>query len=224
MLQRFTYGPRGWANKALAAAFLGWMPFAAMAEPVEVLALGDSLTQGYGLVEADGLVPQLNAWLDAQGADAVVINGGVSGDTTAGGLSRVEWSLTPQTQAMIVALGGNDVLRGIAPEEVRANIDGILDIARKNNIDVLLVGMVAPGNYGPDYKAAFDTLYPDLSARYDTLYMESFFSALLPADGSPAGLQRFMQADGIHPNAQGVETIVKALGPMVIELLARAED
>lgn len=196
---------------------------AARAEPVTIAALGDSLTQGYGLVEDQGFVPQLQRWLDANGARARLINAGVSGDTTAGGAARVAWTLTPDIDAMIVALGGNDLLRGIDPEVARANLDAILATAQAQNVPVLLIGMRAPGNYGPDYKAQFDEIYPDLAARYGTLYLDSFFAGFGDAADDPAKAVRLMQGDGIHPNADGVARIVAAVGPRVIELIARAE-
>lgn len=196
---------------------------AARAEPVTIAALGDSLTQGYGLVEDQGFVPQLQRWLDANGAQARLINAGVSGDTTAGGAARVAWTLTPDIDAMIVALGGNDLLRGIDPEVARANLDAILATAQAQNVPVLLIGMRAPGNYGPDYKAQFDAIYPDLAARYGALYLDSFFAGFGDAADDPAKAVRLMQGDGIHPNADGVARIVAAVGPRVIELIARAE-
>lgn len=123
----------------------------AQAETVTVAALGDSLTQGYGLPQADGFVPQLQTWLADQGADVNVINAGVSGDTTAGGLSRVGWTLTPEVDAMIVALGGNDYLRGLDPAISRANLDGILAAGQQAGVEMLLVGLTVGGNYGQDY-------------------------------------------------------------------------
>ncbi|MEM7731457.1 MAG: arylesterase [Pseudomonadota bacterium] len=192
------------------------------AEEVTVLALGDSLTQGFGLPEPDGFVPQLQRWLIEDGVEARLINGGVSGDTTAGGASRVAWSLTPDVDAMIVTLGGNDMLRGLDPALARANVAKILQVADAQGVDVLLVGMQAPGNYGPEYKKEFDGLYPELAAIYDTLFFESFFSGLGSDD--PAELRPFFQSDGIHPNAEGVAKIVEALGPSVRELIDVARD
>lgn len=193
------------------------------AEEVVIAALGDSLTQGYGLVTEDGFVPQLQTWLQAQGADVRLINAGVSGDTTAGGLSRAAWTMTPDVDAMIVALGGNDLLRGIDPSVSRANLDGILQAAAEADVAVLLVGMQAPGNYGPEYKAAFDTIYPDLAETYETLLALSFFAGI-SAENDLAEARAYMQADGIHPNAEGVIKIVAELGPDVLDLIARAED
>ncbi len=120
-----------------------------------------------------------------QGADVEVINAGVSGDTTAGGLSRVAWTLTPEVDAMIVALGGNDLLRGIVPELARSNLDGILRTAADAEVDVLLVGMEATLNYGPAYKEAFDAMYPDLAETYDVPLYPTFFDGLL-AEGDMA--------------------------------------
>ncbi|MET4101119.1 acyl-CoA thioesterase-1 [Roseovarius sp. MBR-78] len=189
--------------------------------PVTVLALGDSLTQGYGLPQEDGLVPQLRRWLAEQGIAAEIVNGGVSGDTTAGGAARVGWSLTREVDAMIVALGGNDLLRGIDPDVSRANLDAILREAEARDVAVLLVGMRAPGNFGADYKARFDAIYPELAETYGTLLAPDFFAGL--GEGDPASLQRFFQRDGIHPNATGVARIVAALGPHVADLIAAVE-
>ena len=193
------------------------------AGPVTVLVLGDSLTQGYGLPQQEGLVPQLRRWLSAQGVAAELVNGGVSGDTTAGGAARVGWSLTEEVDAMIVALGGNDLLRGIDPAVSRANLETILEEAETRDVEVLLVGMRAPGNYGAGYKAAFDAIYPELAEAHDTLYAPDFFAGM--GEGDLASLQRFFQADGIHPNAIGVRRIVEGLGPHVERLIgaARAE-
>lgn len=192
------------------------------AEPVTVAALGDSLTQGYGLPAKDGFVSQLQAWLTAQGADATLINAGVSGDTTAGGASRVAWTLTPEVDAMIVTLGGNDLLRGIEPAVSRANLETILATAQDAGVEVLLVGMEAPGNFGPDYKERFDAMYPELAQSYETLFAPGFFDGLTATAGSdPAALRPYFQADGIHPNAEGVARIVEGIGPKVIELIEK---
>jgi len=207
----------------------GLKPVAAMcllagpaAAEVTVAALGDSLTQGYGLPQEDGFVPQLQAWLDARGAEATVVNAGVSGDTTAGGLSRVDWTLTPDVDAMIVALGGNDLLRGIDPANSRANLDGILSAADARGVAVLLVGMEAPGNYGADYKAAFDGMYGDLGRKWDVPVAGSFLGALSGIADRQGAMRDYMQQDGIHPNADGVALIVEALGPAVLDLVERA--
>jgi acyl-CoA thioesterase I len=190
------------------------------ADEVVIAALGDSLTQGYGLPAEQGFVPQLEAWLQARGHEVRLINAGVSGDTTAGGLARIGWTLTPDVQALIVTLGGNDLLRGLPPEAARANLAGILEAAAGAGIEVLLIGMEAPLNYGPDYKAAFDAIYPDPAAEYGTVYAESFLAPVVAAPD----LRAVMQADGIHPNADGVALIVEALGPAVEALVTRVQQ
>lgn len=194
---------------------------AALADEIVIAALGDSLTQGYGLPEKQGFVPQLQAWLDAQGAEVRLINAGVSGDTTAGGLSRVAWTLTPEVDGMIVALGGNDLLRGLGPEQARSNIDGILQAAETAEVDVLLIGMQAPGNFGPAYKSQFDAIYPELAEAYGSEFLESFFAGLSGVGDitNPLSLKEYFQADGVHPNAQGVALIVKEVGPKVLALV-----
>ena len=217
----FRYGAGGRAGKLL-AAFLCLVTPASASEPVTVLAFGDSLTQGYGLSQEEGFVPQLRRWLDARDIEAEIINGGVSGDTTAGGAARVAWSLDPEIDAMIVALGGNDLLRGIDPAVSRGHLETILQEAGSRDVEVLLVGMRAPGNYGADYKAAFDAIYPELAEAYDTLYAPDFFAGM--GEGDLASLQRFFQADGIHPNATGVRRIVEGLGPKVAALIEAARS
>lgn len=195
----------------------------AMSAPVHaeivIAALGDSLTQGYGLAQNEGFVPQLERWLEDQGTEVRIINAGVSGDTTAGGLSRIEWTLTDDVQALIVGLGGNDLLRGIDPLVSRENLHGILTIARDNALPVLLIGMQAPGNYGPDYKSKFDAMYPDLAAEFGTIWHPSFLGAII---GEGLNTRALMQADGLHPNAAGVAEIVKDIGPNVLALVQRA--
>ncbi len=183
-----------------------------------MVALGDSLTAGYGLAEGEGFVPQLQAWLDAQGTPAKVVNAGVSGDTSAGGLSRLDWSLTPETDALIVTLGGNDMLRGLDPAMTRANLDQILSKAGERGLKVLLIGLPGPANFGPDWKKQFDAIFPDLAAKHGVLLEPSFLAGLGAAD--PAAVQALMQADHIHPNAEGVKRIVAQIGPRVQELLA----
>lgn len=204
-----------------------WMMFLllwgglAQADEVVIAALGDSLTQGYGLVQEEGFVPQLQAWLNDHGADVRLINAGVSGDTSAGGLARVDWTLEPDVDGMIVTLGGNDLLRGLDPLQVRNNIEGILQAAQSANVDVLLIGMQAPGNFGSVYKDQFDGLYPDLAQEYDSGYLESFFVGLSDGDTSAdlAEFREWFQRDGIHPNAAGVERIVQGVGPKVLALI-----
>lgn len=220
LLWSIAYGALGLMGKALMFAVMLAAPV--RADTVTIAALGDSLTQGYGLVQEEGFVPQLQGWLAARGHGVAMINAGVSGDTTAGGLARIGWTLSPDVDALIVALGGNDLLRGLPPEASRANLEGILQAAKAAGVPVLLVGMEAPGNYGPEFKADFDAIYPELAAQYGALHAESFLGPLTDAaEADPrAALAAYMQADGIHPNAAGVALIVSALGPVVEKLIA----
>ena len=192
---------------------------AANAEQITIAALGDSLTQGYGLPADQGFVTQLDEWLKSRDADVLLINAGVSGDTTAGGLSRVDWTLTSDVDALILALGGNDLLRGIDPGISRGNLAGILKIAASRELDVLLVGMDAPSNYGAEYEAAFDAMYGELADEFGAILYPNFLGALAARNDTADTLRRFMQADGIHPNAKGVALIVEDIGPRVLELV-----
>ncbi|MCZ4353247.1 arylesterase [Roseovarius aestuarii] len=220
------YGLWGLGDKVLGIILLtlSLLSGPLQAQELRVLALGDSLTQGYGLAQEDGLVPQLGQWLEEHGSSAGVpvrlINGGVSGSTTAGGASRVAWALDGGADAMIVALGGNDLLRGIDPQVSRANLERILQEAVARDVPVLLIGLRAPGNYGAEFKAAFEGNYTDLAAAYDTLLWPDFF-APLPLE--PAARAQYFQRDGIHPNAAGVTLLVNELGPKVQALIAKVK-
>ncbi len=205
------------------AIITGFLVSPALAEAPEVVMLGDSLTQGYGLPEADGLVSQLQAWLDAEGVPAKLVNMGVSGDTTAGGLSRVAWSLTPETKAVVVALGGNDLLRGLPPQDVRANLDAILAEITGRDLPVLLLGLPAPTNYGVDWAAQFNAIFPDLATKYDVLMDPNQLAPLAALSPSERNAQELMQDDGIHPSAKGVALEVEHLGPLVKALLAQVK-
>ncbi|WP_299818498.1 arylesterase [uncultured Jannaschia sp.] len=219
------YGAVARCGKPLAAGAVAVavaLPVAA--EPVRVVALGDSLTAGYGLPEGQGFVPQLQDWLDANGVDATIVNAGVSGDTTAGGLARLDWALDAETDAMIVALGGNDLLRGLPPATSRDNLMAILDrVAGERDLPVLLIGLDAPGNYGAGYEAAFDAMYPELARRHDTLLEPNFLGPLIEGNDIATARTRYLQSDGLHPNREGVERIVATFGPTVAELVARAK-
>lgn len=187
-----------------------------------IAALGDSLTAGYGLVQGNGFVPQLQDWLDEQDVDATVINAGVSGDTTAGGLSRAAWTLTPDVDAMIVTLGGNDFLRGLDPAVSKANLDGILAAGKEAGVAMLLVGLSVGTNYGLDYKQEFEGMYRALADEYSVPLYPDFAAGLRDAAGADGDIAPFLQADGIHPNTQGVSAIVAAVGPTVLDLVDRA--
>jgi acyl-CoA thioesterase I len=192
----------------------------ALADRPMIAMLGDSLTQGYGLEQKDGLVPQLQSWLDQHGHDVQILNAGVSGDTTAGGLARLDWTLTPNVSGLIVALGGNDMLRGIDPAIAQSNLEAILTKSVERSIPVLLIGMSAPGNYGADYKAKFDQIYPSLANKFSIKLFPDMFGPLKDLNDPERVMTTFMQADGIHPNAKGVAIIVDGIGPAVAEFLA----
>ncbi|KPQ06083.1 MAG: lysophospholipase [Rhodobacteraceae bacterium HLUCCA12] len=194
-------------------------------QTLRLAALGDSLTQGYGLPQDAGLVPQLQDWLQAQGHDVEVLNAGVSGDTTAGGLSRLDWTLADEPDAMMVVLGGNDLLRGIDPAISRENLDAILKRLADEGVPALLVGMPAPGNFGPDFRDDFAAIYPELAREYDVPLYPNLLAPITDRHDSGARVEGLMQDDRIHPNAEGVEQIVEALGPVVARFLdALGED
>jgi acyl-CoA thioesterase-1 len=185
------------------------------AEPaVKIVAFGDSLTAGYGLPEKDGFVPRLQAALAAKGIAAEIVNAGVSGDTAADGLARLDWSVPEGTDAVIVELGANDMLRGLKPEVTRYALDTILRRLTERHIAVLLCGMRAAPNLGAEYGQAFERIYPELAAKYGTLLYPFFL------DGVAADLS-LTQHDGLHPNAAGVGVIVERILPNVQELIAR---
>lgn len=192
----------------------------AQAAPLKLVAIGDSLTHGFGLPPEDGFVPQLERWLKAQGQDVSVINMGVSGDTTEGGRARLDWALGGGADAVIVALGGNDLLRGIDPTRSRENLDAMLAALEAKDIPAMLAGMQAPLNYGPEFKEAFDTMYPEVAEANGAVLYPSFLAGLVDETGAAKDL---MQDDGIHPNAKGVGLMVEAIGPKVLELLAQAK-
>jgi acyl-CoA thioesterase-1 len=180
---------------------------------VKILALGTSLTQGLGLPPGTELTALLQARLHAAGIDATVINAGVSGDTTAGGLSRLDWSLADRPDAAIVELGSNDALRGIDPAQTEKNLSAILARLKAAHVPVLLLGMRAPRNLGPEYAAQFDTIYPKLAKLYgDDLYPFVLDGVALDA--------KLNQADGIHPNPAGEKIVADRIYPLVLKLVA----
>ncbi|MCW3473407.1 arylesterase [Limobrevibacterium gyesilva] len=183
------------------------------AAPLRLLILGDSLSAGYGLAQADGFQAQLAAALKARGHDVSLLDGSVSGDTTAGGRARLDWALDGGADAAIVELGGNDGLRGIDPRATEANLAAILDTLRARRVKVLLSGMLAPPNLGDDYGRAFHAVFDRLGQRPGILY-DPFF--LQDVAGDPA----LNQADRIHPNPEGVRRLVARLLPLVERLLA----
>jgi len=190
------------------------------AERPTVLALGDSLTQGYGLAHDDGFVPQLMQWLADHETPAHIINAGVSGDTTAGGLARVEWSLTEDVDAMIVALGSNDMLRGIAPDDIYSNIESILRIGQQRGLRLMIIGVRASGNFGPVYRENFDAIFPKLAKTYQAEYAEHFFENLLDPTQPNQPAIKYLQRDRMHPNKQGVRKAIETIGPIVQQLIS----
>lgn len=180
--------------------------------PMRVLALGDSLTAGYGLVARDGFVPRLEAALKAEGYNVTIVNAGVSGDTTAGGKARLDWSLAEKPDAVLIELGANDALRGISPAASEANLDAILQVLRDRQIPALLIGMKSPPNLGAEYVTAFEAIYPRLAARHKVPLYPFFL------DGVAAN-SALNQPDGIHPNAEGVHEIVRRIFPAVAKFL-----
>lgn len=204
---------RAWLAAGLALAFTG-LATETRAEELRILMLGDSLTAGYGLASRDGLPARLEAALRARGLDARVIDAGVSGDTTAGGLARLDWALADRPHAVIVALGANDALRAIDPAVARSNLDRLLAALSERSLPVLLAGMLAPRNLGPEYGVRFDAIYPELAERHGAL----LYPFLLDGVATVAELN---QADGLHPNEAGVEMIVERILPSVLCLAVR---
>ncbi|WP_119302391.1 arylesterase [Dongia deserti] len=186
------------------------------AEPIRILAFGDSLTAGYGLPEADTLTARLADALNKMGRPAVVINGGVSGDTTADGLTRIDWALADKPQIMILALGANDMLRGLDPKTTRANLEGIIEKAKAADVEIVLAGMLAPPNLGSEYKTAFDAIYPELAKAHNLLLMPFLLQDV-------AQISDLNQGDGIHPNGNGVAVMVRNLLPYVTHAMDRME-
>ncbi len=184
-------------------------------KPVTIVALGDSLTAGYGLSADDAFPAKLNAALKAKGVSATVINAGVSGDTAGGGLDRLDWSVPEGTDGVILELGANDMLRGIDPKVTKAALSKILDRLAERHIPVLLAGMKAARNMGPDYAQAFDAIYPALAASHGVVFYPFFLAGV-------AGDPELNQDDGMHPTAAGVDKIVADILPKVETLIARA--
>jgi acyl-CoA thioesterase-1 len=181
-----------------------------------IVALGDSLTAGLGLAQDQSFPAQLEATLAERGIEVNVINAGVSGDTAAAGLARLDWALPDDASAVIVELGANDALQGLPPEGTKAALTQIIERVQARGLPILLAGMEAPRNMGEDYVNQFRAIYADLAKRYDVIFYPFFLEgAALDND--------LMQADGIHPNAKGVTVIVERIMPKVDELLAQVQ-
>ena len=201
---------------AAALVMLGLPATAADPHETVIVALGDSLTAGYGLPRNQSFPAQLQAALEARGAKVKIVNAGVSGDTANAALKRLGWALPENADAVIVELGANDALQGLPPEETKRALAKIIEQLQAKDLVVLLAGMEAPRNMGKEYVAAFGAIYPELAARYDV----SLYPFFLEGAALNVGL---MQADGIHPNGKGVAEIVETMLPKVEELLARAD-
>lgn len=182
-------------------------PRIAAAEPLQLVGLGDSLMAGYQLPQEDALPAQLQRQLVAKGHDVVIANAGVSGDTTSGGLSRVDWSVPEGTDGVILELGANDALRGIPPEQTEKNLEQIITRLKERNIPILLVGMLAPPNMGDDYGQRFNAIYPRLAEKYD-LPLYPFVLDGVITDRS------LLLDDGMHPNTKGLETMAQRMLPL----------
>lgn len=207
-------GPRA-AGLLLAAVLAVPAGRAAVAEPVRLLALGDSLTAGYGLAPEEGFASRLQAALRERGHEVEVIDAGVSGDTTAGGLARLDWALADAPDLVLVELGANDGLRGIDPGSTRGNLDAILGRLEERGIPVLLAGMYAPPNLGPDFGRRFNAIYPELAEKYDVPLYPFFLDGV-------AAQPALNQPDGLHPNAAGVRVVVERILPYLEPLIADA--
>ena len=197
-------------------------PTFAYSDP-KVFILGDSITHGFGLPQEEGLVIQLSYWFSNNGIAVDFINGGVSGDTSAGGLERLSWSLTEDVSAVVVALGSNDVLRGFPPEITKENLSAIIDIAQSNKLPVLLVGTYAPGNYGEEYKKDFDAIFTDLAVEKNIAYIDSYLKPLLDEVTQGKDVSHLLQADGLHPNPNGVQIIVEYISPQLLRFLKQTD-
>jgi acyl-CoA thioesterase-1 len=199
----------------LLVVIMAWLAAApAMADPVGIVGFGDSLMAGYRLGPGASFADKLQASLKKDGYDVTVANAGVSGDTTSDGLARLDWSVPDGTDVVILELGANDMLRGVDPALTRKNLEAMIERLKERGIKVLLFGMKAAPNLGPDYQKAFDAIYPDLAARY-SLPLYPFF-----LDGV-AGHPDLQLDDGMHPNAKGVDRMVEGALPIVENSLGR---
>jgi acyl-CoA thioesterase-1 len=210
-VQRLAY----WLLLTLFCVFVPVGASSAADKPVRVVALGDSLTAGFGLPAEDAFPAKLARALNAKGIVATIANAGVSGDTASGGLSRLDWSVPDGTDAVILELGAHDALRGLDPKVTKTALDAILRKLADRRIVVLLAGMQAPRNLGPEYTRDFDSIYPALASTHPVVFYPFFLEGV-------AADPKLNQADGLHPNAAGVDAIVARILPRVEELIVRA--
>jgi acyl-CoA thioesterase-1 len=211
-MMRWRFKDKSWAAAWLALALAVFSTPSVAAPPVKILMIGTSLTQGYGLPPGTEIPVVLEARLKSAGVNATVINAGVSGDTSAGGLARLDWSLADHPDAAIIELGSNDALRGVDPRDTEKNLTAILTKLKAAHVAVLLLGMRAPRNLGPEYAAQFDPIYP--------LLAKQFAVPLYPFVLDGVALNpKLNQADGIHPNPAGVKIVVGRMFPYVMKLV-----
>jgi acyl-CoA thioesterase-1 len=196
----------------IAALFMAAGSGAAAARTIQLVGFGDSLMAGYQLPPGDGFPEKLEAALKAKGVDVAIANAGVSGDTTGDGLARIDWSVPDGTDGVILELGANDALRGIAPEESEKNLEAIISRLRERGIAILLVGMLAPPNMGGDYAARFNPIYQRLAYRYGLTLYPFFLDGVVTHS-------ELQLTDGMHPNSQGVDTVVQRFLPVAVEFV-----
>jgi acyl-CoA thioesterase-1 len=183
---------------------------------LKIVAFGDSLTAGYGLPANEAFPAKLQQALASKGVKVDIVNAGVSGDTTSGGLARLDWSVPADTDAVILELGANDAMRGVDPAVTRKALDEMLQRLKRRGIPVLLCGMYAPPNMGDEFVQAYRDMYPALAQRYGAVFYPFFLDQV-------AGKPEFNQPDGLHPTAKGVDRIVEDILPKIEELIAKAK-
>ncbi|MDP3523021.1 MAG: arylesterase [Hoeflea sp.] len=191
----------------------GFGPAFAQAQ-MTIVGFGDSLMAGYELENGEGFPARLEAELKARGHAVSIVDAGVSGDTTSGGLARLDWSIPDGTDGVILELGANDALRGVPPQEARANLEAMIVRLQERGIEVLLAGMLAPPNLGADYEAAFNAIYPDLAAKYDLLLYPFFLDGV-------TGVPGMVLSDGMHPNAKGINRMAEGFVPVAEQFIDR---
>jgi acyl-CoA thioesterase-1 len=197
---------------ALPLALLALIAMPASAKSPEIIAFGDSLTAGLGLPASEAFPARLQARLKDQGIDVKIVNAGVSGDTTTAGLARLDWTLADKPDFVILALGANDALRGIDPKIVRANLDKMIDKIQAGGAKILLLGMLAPANWGAEYERAFDNIYPELAKAHGV----PLYPFILDGVAMEPALN---QPDGMHPNERGVAIMVDRIAPLVAKMV-----
>ena len=191
--------------------FLSSLAFAEESKP-KIVILGDSLSAGYQLAQGEGFPERLQAALKDEGLDVDIIGAGVSGDTTSGGLSRLDWSVPDGTDGVILELGANDALRGLPPKTTRENLDKMITRLKERGIEVLLAGMLAPPNMGETYEKEFNAIFPELSEKHNLLLYPFFLDGVLTKP-------ELLLADGIHPNAKGVNVMTYRILPTVVSFV-----